>query len=124
MYNICGAHGGLTGGATGLKWRYFDPTKAPKQKMWKWSVDRQYPREELDWIEEAWTLEEEKKKNAVGYTLISLESGPERFYNNVYDVIRNRGKLLITPAQVRKQIAVMEACHKQNPLPKKTRGKR
>lgn len=121
MYSINGTYGGMTGGATGLKWRYFDPKKAPKHKMWKWSVDRQYPREELDWIEESWTLEEEKKKNAVGYTLVSLESGPERFYNNVYDVIRNKGKLLIHPSEVRKQIAVMEEAHRQNPLPKKTK---
>lgn len=109
-YTVDGTYGGLTGGATALTWRYFDPESAPKHEMWTWSVDRKYTREELDWVEETWTLAEEKT---------GLESGPERFYNNVYDALKNDGQLLITPAQVRKQIAVMEEAHRQNPLPEK-----
>jgi len=39
QYNISGTYGGLSGNARELKWKYFDPEKAPKQKMWKpWSV--------------------------------------------------------------------------------------
>ena len=56
MYNVCGTYGGLTGGATELKWRYFDPKKAPKQKMWNWSVNRQYTREDLPWKEGHWKI--------------------------------------------------------------------
>ena len=109
-YTVDGTYGGLTGGATALTWRYFAPESAPKHEMWTWSVDRKYTREELDWVEETWTLVEEKTE---------LESGPERFYNNVYDALKNDGQLLITPAQVRKQIVVMEEAHRQNPLPEK-----
>ena len=116
-YTINGTYGGLTGGSSALKWRYFDPEKAPKHDMWTWSVNRQYTREELDWTEETWTLEEEKKNNSS--PSVSLESGPERFYNNIYDVLKTNGELLITPAQVRTQIAVIEESHRQNPLPKK-----
>ena len=43
----------------------------------------------------------------------------KKFYDNVYDVLVNRGKLVVTPAQVRRQIAVIEECHKQNRLPKR-----
>ena len=118
-YNIGGTYGGLTGGATELKWRYFDPQKAPKQKMWKWSVDRRYPREELPWVEESWKLKEAQASAAVGYTLKSFQSGPALIYDNVYDVLMNGGKQIITPAQVRKQIAVIEECHRQNRLPRK-----
>ena len=121
LYNISGTCGGLTGGATELRWRYFDPAKAPKQKMWKWSVDRQYPREELPWEEHTWTLDDEKNRKAVGYTLPSFQSGPALIYDNVYDVIVNKGRLLVTTAQVRKQIAVLEECHRQNRLPRKNR---
>jgi scyllo-inositol 2-dehydrogenase (NADP+) len=124
MYNVCGTYGGLTGGATELKWRYFNPKKAPKQKMWNWSVDRQYTREELPWQEGHWTLEDEKakSKDAVGYTLRSFATGPARIYANLHEVLTANGKLDITLDQVRKQIAVIAECHKQNKLPRSSKG--
>ena len=60
-----------------------------------------------------------------------------RFYNNVYEVLRNGAERLIQPWQSRKQVMVrqldssnklvaklstlqvMEECHRQNPLPRK-----
>lgn len=119
MYSINGTLGGMTGGATHLRWRYFDPAQAPRHRMWKWSRDRQYPREELDWVEESWTLDESMLKDAVGYTLTSFDSGPLRFYTNVHDVLKKGAPLLIKPSEVRKQIRVMELAHRQNPLPRK-----
>ncbi|HPN84603.1 MAG TPA: hypothetical protein PK821_04620, partial [Victivallales bacterium] len=59
--------------------------------------------------------------NAVGYTLKSFPSGTKRIYGNLYDVIYGQDKLLITPDQVRKQIEILEECHRQNPLPRKKR---
>ena len=58
-------------------------------------------------------------KNTSGYTLVSFESGRNRFYDNLFDVLHGRGKLLITPAQVRRQIAVLEECLRQNKLPRR-----
>lgn len=116
-YNISGTHGGLVGGARQLKWRYFDPASAPDHDMWLWSVNREYPREELDWIEESWELDAPQATGAVGYTLESLKSGPDRFYANVHDVLKAGAEPLIPPSQIRKQIAVMEEAHRQNPLP-------
>ena len=118
LYSLSGTYGGLTGNATQLKWRYFDPAKAPKHRRWNWSVDRKYNREELPWVEEEWSLDEAKQKNAVGYTLRSFESGPERIYNYLHQAITAGGKLEVTPAQARKQVAVMEECHRQNRLPR------
>ena len=121
MYNVCGTYGGLSGGATELKWRYFNPKKAPKQKMWNWSVDRKYTSETLPWKERRWTLEDEKakSKDAVGYTLRSFSSGPERIYANLHEVLTGDGKLEITLPEVRKQIAVIAECHRQNKLPRR-----
>jgi hypothetical protein len=107
-YAVSGTCGGLVGGARRLTWRYFDPDLAPKHDMWLWSVDRAYNREELDWIEETWTLEDAPE---------SPRTGPERFYDNVFDVLQNGAVQLIQPEQSRKQIAVIEECHRQNPLP-------
>jgi hypothetical protein len=107
-YSVSGTCGGLAGGRNKLTWRYFDPDLAPKHDMWLWSVDRKYCRESLDWIKETWTPAEVPP---------SARFGSERFYDNVFDVLRNGAERLITPDQVRKQIAVIEECHRQNPLP-------
>lgn len=118
MYIIRGTYGNIAANASEVIWKYYKPEEAPEQKFWdNWSVDRKYPREELKWYEEKWSLEEEQLKDAVGYTLKSLPSGPVRFYHNIYDVLQDKAELLITPAQVRRQIAVLEECHRQNPLP-------
>ena len=42
-----------------------------------------------------------------------------RFYNNLYDALTTGAALAIPPEQGLQQIAVIEECHKQNPLPKK-----
>jgi hypothetical protein len=42
-----------------------------------------------------------------------------RFYNNLYDALTTGAALAIPPEQVLQQIAIIEECHKQNPLPKK-----
>ncbi|MBM3263728.1 MAG: Gfo/Idh/MocA family oxidoreductase [candidate division Zixibacteria bacterium] len=117
MYTVYGTYGGLSGGFDTLRWKYFDPLRAPKQEMWGWSVDQQYPQEELPWEERTWSLTEEQNRPASGYTLRSLQSGPEKIYENLYDVITEGGTLLIPLEQVRVQIAVLEECLRQNPLP-------
>lgn len=120
MYNISGTLGGLTGGATELRWKYYDPRKAPKQKLWpKWSVNRKYPTEELPWVEKSWKIADEEAKNAVGYTLKSFPSGVSGFYDNIYNVLHGKKDLIITLPQVRRQIAIIEEAHRQNKLPRK-----
>ena len=41
-----------------------------------------------------------------------------KFYSNLYDALLNGAPLVVTPQQVRRQIAVIEKAHKQNPFPK------
>ena len=48
-----------------------------------------------------------------------MQSGPQRIYKNIHDVLNNGAELLIKPEQVRKQIAIIEEAHRQNPLPRK-----
>lgn len=119
-YNISGTLGGLRGGEFELCWKYYNPEKVKKQKLWPlWSVDRKYPHEELPMIEKCWKIEEEQAKKSVGYTLRSFPTGPDRFYNNVYNALHGREKLIITLPQVRRQIAILEEAHRQNKLPQK-----
>ncbi len=111
--DLCGTHGCLTGSADEMKWKYYDPKKAPKQSLWPmWSKDRGYCGEKLPWVKEkTW-------KADMSDGLDHFQRNSKLFYNNIYDVLVNKGKLIVTPAQVRRQVAVLEECHRQNPLPK------
>jgi scyllo-inositol 2-dehydrogenase (NADP+) len=111
QFNVNGTCGGLTGGVGGIKWRYFDPAKAPRQQlMTGWSDKRGYCKEVLPWVEETW----EPPKSDIDVYQLNAKS----FYDNIYDVLTGKGKLIITLEQVRRQIAVIEECHRQNRLPR------
>eukprot|EP01048_Picozoa_sp_COSAG05_P000388 COSAG05_NODE_10_length_39559_cov_64.255423_22_plen_400_part_00 len=124
-YVVSGTYGHMWAGARQVRWKYFDPTAAPAHDMWLWSggldapENRVYPSEKLEFSEESWDVEEIKLKGAVGYTLESLQDGQVRFYNNVHAVLMQGAERLIQPWQSRKQVVVMEECHRQNPLPRK-----
>lgn len=109
LFCINGTRGGLVGNFTGLKWRYYDPAQAPKQKRMKsWSDRRTYCTESLPWIEDSWKCEIPD--------LFQTLSGA--FYSNVHAVLHGQATPVVTLAQVRRQVAALEECHRQNPLPK------
>lgn len=109
MYHVEGTQGGLAGGVNELNWRYFNPRQAPgHSQRGKWVQNRAYCKEELKWKEESWTLPKS----------LSGDYRSRRFYDNVYDVLVNKGKLLITLPEVRRQITAIEECHRQNRLPR------
>jgi len=111
MYNVQGTFGGLTGGPAGLKWKYFDPKTAPAHAFQgTWSENRGYCGEKLDWKEEEWS--------PPASPLDNFQQISKGFYDNVYDILVNRGKRIIQLDEVRRQVAAIEACHKQNPLPR------
>jgi predicted dehydrogenase len=114
MYNISGTCGGLSGGPSGLKWKYFKPEDNPPPALWEnWSENRGYCSETLSWHEESWEYND-KNSNETGF------SGMVRsLYNNLYDVMANGAEQIIKLEQVRRQIHVMEQSHLQNPLPKR-----
>jgi predicted dehydrogenase len=114
-YNVSGSLGGLSGDHFNLEWKYYDTDTAPKQEMWEpWSKDRGYCSEQLSWTEESWKYNDESSSNAGGFTLNS-----QLLYANLYDVLVNGAEQVIKLDQVRRQIYVIEECHKQNPLPRK-----
>ena len=115
LYTVCGTLGGLTGGPNGLRWKFFGPKKAPKQRLSKpWSDDRKYCSEALPWKEKSWVPPKFKKAKSADYAYNSYA-----FYKNVYDVLVNGAEPVIKHAEVRRQIKAIEACHRQNPLPKR-----
>lgn len=113
---VSGTRGSMIGNEQSLRWKYFDPDRAPRRRLWpRWSIRRDYPRETLDWVEESWSVERETLQGASsGYTLKSFQIGVKRFYDNLYLAVRNGEPLVITIQQVRRQIAILEAAHRQN----------
>ena len=121
MYNISGTRGGLKGNSNSLTWKYYDRAQAPKQDFWKtWSENRQYPNEKLPWIENHWEVPAEiAKGNRSGYTIASYEIAVKNFYDSIASALLEGSELVVTLPQVRRQIAVIEECRRQNPLPRK-----
>lgn len=112
-YNVQGQYGGLKGTMKEMQWKYYRPEEAPEQQLINTPLSSEdgnpaYCSEKLKWYEESWTVPEEQKD------LFSTISGG--FYNMLYKVLTEGAPLEITPQQVRQQIAVIEECHRQNPL--------
>lgn len=107
MYNLAGTQGGLTGDLSQLKWRYFDPTTAPQHApKGTWSDNRGYCGEKLDWHEETWKL----STDLDNFSVIC-----RAFYANLHAILTANAPREITLAQVRRQVAIMEEAHRQNP---------
>jgi len=118
-YNIQGTRGGMKGTTGAMEWKYFKAEEAPAQKAIREPISQPdgtpaYCREQLTWHTGSWAVPKDQGD------LFAVISG--RFYNMLYNRITSGTPLEITPEQVRRQIAVIEECHKQNPqiyVPKK-----
>jgi predicted dehydrogenase len=110
-YQVYGTQGGLSGTMTHLDWKYFKPEEAPPQVLIRTPMpDLGYCAEKLTWHEEKWDVPAE---DADLFKAIC-----SRYYRHIHDVLVDGETLQVTPAQVRRQIAVIEEAHRQNPLPK------
>lgn len=111
--NVQGTRGGLTGSTTHLEWKYYLPQESEKQKLIRTPlVDSEglpcYCSEKLKWYEEKWDF----PKDGDAFNNMTAE-----FYEMLYKVLAEGVALEITPEEVRQQVAVIEECLKQNPLP-------
>jgi len=108
-YEIYGAQGGLAGTMTHIDWKYFDPVGAPVQSLQREPLPGpSYCSEQLPWREESWDVPPEQAD------LFSYMSAA--FYDMLHRALTTGVPLEVTPEQVRQQIAVIEECHRQNPL--------
>ena len=108
-YRVLGTQGGLDGNMARIEWRYFDPDDAPVQQLIETPLPgRQYCKEELTWKEESWEVPED---------LANLfDTIGSSYYNNLYAALADGKEPEVKVQEVRRQIAVIEACHQQNPL--------
>ncbi len=109
-WRVYGTRGGLSGGGSHMEWRYYLPREAPRRKATRVPIvgpdgKPAYCREQLTWHTGAWDAAKDKP----GRSLTG------EFYDGLYKTLTARAPLAITPKEIRRQIAVIEACHKQNP---------
>jgi predicted dehydrogenase len=111
MYNLSCTHGGISGDLSQLKWKYFKPETAPEHTALPrvWSDKRSFNRESLEWIEETFSAPTKD-------FMVDLSRG---LYDNVFAVIREGAEPVIKLSEVRRQVAVLEEVHRQNPLAKR-----
>jgi len=108
-YEIYGTQGGLAGTTRHIDWKYFDPDQAPIQTLQREPLPGpSYCSEQLPWREESWDVPPEEND------LFSSMSA--MFYADLYRALTEGADLEVTAQQVRQQIAVIEECHRQNPL--------
>jgi len=122
VYNIYGTRGGMKGTPTSMEWKYFKLSEAPKQKLIKdplFTPNRTpaYPRESLTWHTGAWPAAPDAKAKQAGYTPSAPVQGgmTGKYYTMLYNTLTRKVPLIVTPEQVRRQIAVIEECRRQNP---------
>lgn len=111
-YNVYGTQGGLIGSSTEMRWKYFLPAEAPPQRLIEEPLSTPeglpcYCSETLPWREESWQASE-----AGGGAFTAAVAA---LYQMLYRTLTTGALLEITPEQVRRQIAVIEECQRQNP---------
>lgn len=123
VYNIYGTRGGMKGHHTGAEWKYFKSSEAPKQKLIKEPLSKPdltpaYPTEQLVWHTDAWPAAPDAKSKQAGY---SPSAAPVQgdmtgsYYTMLYNTLTRGTALKVTAQEVRRQIAVIEICRRQNP---------
>ena len=108
-YHVTGTYGGLTGNMTDLKWKYYKPEEAQELALERNPLPGpSYCSDSLTWHERTWRVPNSQKD--------LFNSMAAKFYSNLYNALTRGVALVIPPEQVRQQIAVIEECHRLNPL--------
>ena len=111
-YNVQGTRGGLVGGMEQMKWKYFKLDEAPEQRLIRTPLMKAdgspaYCAENLIWHADSWQAD----ANDTPFT-----TAVYRMYTTLVEHLEKGTPLVVTPEQVRRQIAVMRVCHERNPL--------
>ena len=114
MYQVFGSNGSLVADGNTIEWKYYVPSDTPARKVRMATMEGegrlpQYCWEKLNFYNEKIELPE---------AVNSFDDWGTRYYLNIYDAITNGAPLVVKLSQVRRQIAIIEECHRQNPMKK------
>jgi predicted dehydrogenase len=112
MYNVQGTRGGMKATAREVEWRYFKLHEAPRQKLARAPLaDAEgkptFCDDTLKWHTGKWEVPPAEENLFDAMSAV--------FYRRLHRALTAGAPLQITPEQVRRQIAVIEECHRQNP---------
>jgi len=121
-YRVYGSRGGLTATMANAEWKHFQWSAAPKQRLTRAPLrgpggEPVYPQEQLPWRTETWPPQAAAGAKKAGYSAATAATSnlTQAFYDMLYRTLARGARLEITPEQVRRQVAVIEQCHRQNP---------
>ncbi len=111
-YKVYATRGGLAGDSAHIEWKYYVPKQAPRQRLTRRPLCKPdgtpaYCREKLRWHRRTWDVPK-TQSDLFGYMAAA-------FYRNLYDSLTRGTPLEVKPEHIRQQIAVIEACQRQNP---------
>jgi predicted dehydrogenase len=102
---VMGSRGTLAGSPTELRWKYFDPKRLSKRVLDEQPTpDRSYNTDSIQFTEKTWRRGD------------SRDPGRAGFYGDLYDTLRRRKPLVVTPESVRRQMWVLDQCRRQAPV--------
>ena len=112
VYQVYGTQGGLKASMTDVEWRYYNPAEAPRRRATTVPIHNAdnspgYCGETLKWTTRRWKVPPSKREL---FDFMSMA-----FYRMLHKHITVGAPLAVTVDQVRQQVAVIEACHRQNP---------
>lgn len=114
MYQIFGSNGSLWAHDNTIEFKYYRPAEAAAREVRMATLEGegrlpQYCSEQLNFFSE---------KIDMPASTSGFDDWGTRYYINIYDAITTGAPLVVKLSQIRRQIAIIEECHRQNPMPK------
>lgn len=122
-FKLYGTRGGLIGDMSKLEWRYFNPADAPRQRLIRKPISLPdgtpaYCNEQLTWCTGEWPEAVAEAKAGGAYNPQAaggVTNAVAEFYQQLYATLTEGRPLAVPPEFLRRQAAIIAACHRQNP---------
>ena len=114
QYQVFGQNGSLIGNGDTVEWKYYVPAEVTAREVSIAPLEGEnrtpvYCSEKLNFYTEKWTCPPEAS---------SFDDWGTKYYINIYDALTTGAPIKVKLSQIRRQIGIIEECHRQNPLPK------
>jgi hypothetical protein len=114
QYQVFGQNGSLIGNGDTVEWKYYIPAEVTGREVRLATMEGEnrtpvYCSEKLNYYTEKWVCPPEAS---------SFDDWGTKYYLNIYDALTTGAPIKVKLSQIRRQIGIIEECHRQNPLPK------
>ena len=113
-YQVYGSNGSLAADGLTLEWKYYVPEESAMKKLSIATLETDgrlpvYCSEKLNYYSEKMEFPE---------STAGFDDWGTRYYCDFYNAITKGTPLTVKLSQIRRQVAIIEECHKQNPMKK------